>query len=554
MNKNIIGNRYIIIEEIGRGGMSVVYLAWDKHLEKNWAVKKINKDQCFCRDPDFLYKELMILKKLKHESLPYVADVIDCEYYVFIVMEFIEGITLKEHLKKYGREKETDVIRWGKQLCKLLIYLHSQSPPIIYRDLKPSNVILRSDGKISIVDFGISRELVNDEEGDTEALGTGGYAPPEQYNSNTDQRSDIYAWGMTMHHLLTGVDPGKSRSYMPIRAYDPNISEEIEKIIEKCTQTDADKRYRSAKELLADVEDLNKKRRRLNNSKKEKTAIFLTGLLIMISIIFFNTKSYLSAQTSQETEYEQLLEMPSAETAGKRAAGCITAAELYPERIDAYLRLLEIYEEGEFTENESAEFLKLYGEASKEQVLSPEDFVRLNYKAGLMYFNFYTRSDGSVSFSERIQKSYSFFRTAAETEDVETDEKELAEYYYKICRFYKEYVFASVQVNEAETMDYEELLGELSEMAAMAESSDVINEHGFLTILNSIFMIIFDIRYELADVCTDVGRVLEFFDEIYHKASGLNVNNENSKKLKEEITDNYENYRKMIEDICRIME
>ena len=215
---SVIDGKYEILTEIGHGGMSVVYLAMDTHLNKQWAVKEIKKKGSGKNDEivvNSLLAEANMMKRLDHPSLPRIVDIIDNGITIYVVMDYIEGESLDKILAEYGAQPEELVIGWAKQLCDALSYLHSQKPPIIYRDMKPANVMLKPEGNIKIIDFGIAREYKEQSLADTTVLGTKGYAPPEQYSGQTDARSDIYALGMTMHHLLTGIDPrtGEAHSY-----------------------------------------------------------------------------------------------------------------------------------------------------------------------------------------------------------------------------------------------------------------------------------------------------------------------------------------------------
>lgn len=207
----VIDGKYEILKEIGRGGMSVVYLAMDKHLNKQWAVKEIRKKGSGKNDEivvNSLLAEANMMKKLDHPALPRIVDIIDNGVTIYVVMDYIEGESLDKILNEYGAQPEELVVNWAKQLCDALSYLHSQKPPIIYRDMKPANVMLKPEGNIKIIDFGIAREYKEQNLADTTVLGTKGYAPPEQYSGQTDPRSDIFALGMTMHHCLPVLTPG----------------------------------------------------------------------------------------------------------------------------------------------------------------------------------------------------------------------------------------------------------------------------------------------------------------------------------------------------------
>ena len=156
----VIDNKYKILYEVGKGGMSRVYLAINEAAGKEWAVKEVRKKgrkhgESVKQDP---VTETDILKKLNNPHLPRIIDVIEEEEAYLIVMDFVEGLTLKKKLDSEGRQKQEDVIGWALQLCDVLEYLHAQDPPIIYRDMKPGNVMLRPDGRIVLIDFGIARE------------------------------------------------------------------------------------------------------------------------------------------------------------------------------------------------------------------------------------------------------------------------------------------------------------------------------------------------------------------------------------------------------------
>lgn len=152
----VIDGKYEILKEIGRGGMSIVYLAMDKRLNKQWAVKEIRKKGNGKNDEvvvNSLLAEANLIKRLDHPALPRIVDIIDNGITIYIVMDYIEGESLDKILLEYGAQKESAVIEWAKQICDALSYLHGQKPPIIYRDMKPANVMLKPEGNIKIIKF-----------------------------------------------------------------------------------------------------------------------------------------------------------------------------------------------------------------------------------------------------------------------------------------------------------------------------------------------------------------------------------------------------------------
>ena len=161
---SVIDNKFKILNKIGQGGMSVVYLAMNERANKQWAIKEIRKDAAAASDINMasIQTETELLKNLSHPNLPSIADIIDYEDSILIVMDYVEGHTLKKAVDEYGPQPQEYVIEWAKQLCDVLGYLHSQNPPIIYRDLKPGNIMLKPDGTIVLIDFGTARQYKSD--------------------------------------------------------------------------------------------------------------------------------------------------------------------------------------------------------------------------------------------------------------------------------------------------------------------------------------------------------------------------------------------------------
>ncbi len=254
--KELLDGKYRIIKSLGRGGTGEVYLAENIRLGTLWAVKKIGRKSS---GKASLPVEPDILKKLNHPALPRVFDVLEDSDNIYIIYDYIEGTSLDKKLAEAGKFPEEIVLEWACQLCDVLSYLHSFKPnPIIYRDMKPSNIILTPDGRIKLIDFGTAREYKEGAGNDTTYIGTVGYAAPEQYGcGQTDVTSDIYSLGVTLRHLLTGKGPGEFMDKATSeKTPDTRLSPEIEKIINKCTMHNPCDRYQSAAELKKDIERL----------------------------------------------------------------------------------------------------------------------------------------------------------------------------------------------------------------------------------------------------------------------------------------------------------
>ena len=203
----ILGERYKIIDILGRGGTSVVYLAENIVLSNLWAVKVLTKSNKWYR---YEIQEVSFLKSLNHPMLPRIVDLFEDEFYCYIIMDHINGINLLEFIERNGKISEKQLMLWTRQLLELLSYLHKNNPPIIYRDMKPANIIMDNNGNIKLVDFGTARLHRDDVPEDTVYIGTQGYAAPEQYGTGqSDERTDLYNLGMTLLHLSTGIHPLK---------------------------------------------------------------------------------------------------------------------------------------------------------------------------------------------------------------------------------------------------------------------------------------------------------------------------------------------------------
>jgi len=261
----ILNNRYEIVRRIGGGGMGAVYLAQDHNLgEAPRAVKEmieshVDEGQHEKAIADFK-RESLLLTALEHPSIPTVYDYFydEISERFYLVMKFIPGSDLssRQHDAPGGRIDELTVTEWGIQVADVLHYLHTRTQPIIYRDLKPANLMIDSNNnRVMLIDFGIARWVNKKEKGVT-AVGTMGYAPPELFSGQADPRVDIYSLGATMFHLLTGSDPQDNpllifdftKNPRP-RQINPALSSEIERILIRAVEYKPEHRFQSGAEL-----------------------------------------------------------------------------------------------------------------------------------------------------------------------------------------------------------------------------------------------------------------------------------------------------------------
>ena len=260
----VIDGKYALIKHIAKGGACDVYLAQEISSGIYYAAKivlKSNADHKIDISLEIARQEIQMLQNLRHLAIPQISGVIENENYVCVIQEYIEGKNLNALVDQFGPYPADYVVSLAKQICAFLAYIHSFHPPYIYRDMKPANIILQPSGYIKIIDFGIMRTYKPGKMKDTVALGTRGYAAPEQYGTaQSDPRTDIFGLGVTMYFLLTGDDPRNPNfnGMKPIRALNPSIPKGMEYIIEKCTRIDPNQRYQSAGELLKDLENIRK--------------------------------------------------------------------------------------------------------------------------------------------------------------------------------------------------------------------------------------------------------------------------------------------------------
>lgn len=256
--RTLLHKRYVILRTIGRGGMGAVYLAKDmKRQGAICAVKEMSLSMVPVEEQSLAIQnfriEAKILWGLNHPNLPAFTGFFTENQRYYLVMEYIDGMTLEELLQRNGGPfSERRVLGWARQLCDVLEYLHSQNPPIIFRDIKPGNIMLTRSNHIKLIDFGIARFFRPTGTQDTQHLGTPGFAPPEQYGgAQTDERSDIYSLGMAFFLLLTNTISEQHFGLKDVRSFNPRISPVVARALEKATAYDSEERFNSVAEFRA---------------------------------------------------------------------------------------------------------------------------------------------------------------------------------------------------------------------------------------------------------------------------------------------------------------
>ena len=257
---DVLAGQYVVDALVGKGGMSCVYKA---HLtqgaNKVVAVKelpptvRLSSGQLVAQG---IAAQVKVMKRIDYPGIAKLLDAFRSNDAFYLVFEYVEGRSLQSIVAAQGAIPEKQALAWTLQLCNTLGYLHAMNPPVVYRDMKPSNVLLDENGALKLVDLGIAREFkgAGDQDKDTVAFGTCGYAPPEQYGrAQTDARSDIYALGCTMWQLVTGFPPPMEFPLPAANSVNAQVSAACSEIIATCTQLDRQNRYQTCEALAHDI-------------------------------------------------------------------------------------------------------------------------------------------------------------------------------------------------------------------------------------------------------------------------------------------------------------
>ena len=452
----VLDEKYEILRQIGEGGMSIVYLARNNRMNMQLAVKEIKNDGS--KSTEILLKglerEANILKDVDHPVIPRIIDIVKHAGTICVVMDFIEGENLADKLKEVGKFSQEQVIEWGLELASALEYLHSMNPPIIYRDMKPSNVMLKPDGGVKLIDFGTAKTYDIENNADTTALGTRGYAAPEQFGDaqgrgiyKTDARTDIYNLGATLYHMVTGKNPQEPPYEMvPIREIDPMLSTGLESIILKCTKPNPNERYQSCSELIYALEHYTELDDSYKKANKKKVTIFgITVALTIVSVIIaligkagmdriagdnyiayiekgneFKTDGLYSAAA---TEYKRAFELNGED------------AEAYIKYIDTYIDSSKDIDANGNTELKVEDGLNTIANRVKNKYENVDKNDEVLFKLGLTYFTELNDYSAAAKYFKMVDK---------------TDEQygELSDYYGSIAL-----ILSSTNVNVNELID-----------------------------------------------------------------------------------------------------
>lgn len=460
IGNDIIDSKYEILKLLNTGGMnSAIYLALDKKLNRQWAIKKVRKSSS--QTTSMLMAEASIMKNLDHPMLPRIVGIEEDPKFFYIIMDFVQGENLKTVVTSSGPQAQDTVVSWGVKLCDVLTYLHGKG--IVYRDMKPANIMLSPDGNIKLIDFGIAREYKENASEDTTALGTEGYAAPEQYEGKgqTDARTDVYGMGITLFQLLTGVNPSSyQENIFSIRLQNPNLSSGLDKIILKCTNKDPKKRYQSTEELKKAL--LNYRKLDDKFLKKQKKVIKKFFTLLGLSTLCFVIAggSFIASYFQKNNRYSALLSgVPS-------KANIIKAIDIKPSETAGYVALLNYYGK-EIDQNELSEFSHIYGE-HREDITEIEDVSMI---AGEKILGSYSEK----SIRAKLVAGEPYFNAASK-------KYSSAKIYVSMAEFYRAYIMQddSAIVKEPSKKDYEKLLKGMNDILKENEKLDSDDKHSIM--------------------------------------------------------------------------
>lgn len=445
---SVIDGKYKILSKVGQGGMSVVYMAINEKANKTWAVKEVRKDGVldFEAVKQGLVAETDILKKLDHPNLPSIIDVIDTADSFIIIMDYIQGNPLSKALEEYGAQPQEYVIEWAKQLCDVLGYLHTRQPPIIYRDMKPSNIMLKPDGNITLIDFGTAREFKEKNLADTTCLGTVGYAAPEQFGGmgQTDARTDIYCLGATLYHLVTGCNPSEPPyEIKPIRQINPSLSGGLERIIQKCTQRNPADRYQSAAELMYALDHYEEIDDQYKKKQKKKLAGFIAMLALSAIFVAGGVTLNLLASKKATNTYQNMLYEAA------KSADYDTKVSLYEECIavpgkegtkDAYLGLIQTFKEDDysFSVEEAKQLVKLVKNNKDALMEDPANYTEICFETGKLFWYYYDYGDGNDNQLTRAKSAIEWFQDVINNAPEGYEHLGMARVYANIGIFYRD--------------------------------------------------------------------------------------------------------------------
>ncbi|MBO7338753.1 MAG: serine/threonine protein kinase [Lachnospiraceae bacterium] len=551
---SLVDGKYKILNEIGHGGMSVVYMAINEKANKTWAVKEVRKNGVLDYEAvrQGLIVETNMLKRLKHKNLPSIIDVIENEDAFLIVMDYIEGKSLADILAEEGAQPQEFVIEWAKQLCDTLEYLHTRTPAIIYRDLKPANIMVKPDGNITLIDFGTAREYKEKNIADTTCLGTVGYAAPEQFGGmgQTDARTDIYCLGATLYHLITGNNPSDPPyEIRNIREINPALSSGLEKIITKCTQRNPDDRFQSCAELAYALENYEKADDEYKAKQMQK---FVAFIAMLFATVVFGVSGIVTQRTAilkASDNYQEVMEEAA------KTVDYDKKIELYEKGIGitdkagdetAYVGLIRLFkEDGRFDKDEQEKLVKLIMNNQAALKKDLNQYVNVCFETGKLYWYYYDEGNGENNSLTRMKSAVEWFRDVLDNAPPEYENLGMAKVYASIGKFYAEIAIDSVEGNDKGK--YAPFFADLVELTNEVLNDDAESEIVKLELMDLArgAMQQYGTRFKGEGITKD--QQTELYELIKKSVEGMNATTEVTQNLKDTIMEHLEDTRQAIE-------
>ncbi len=359
--------RYVLIHVIGEGGMAVVELVWDTRDACRCVRKRAKKGNV--QAAKSVVDEGMLLQSLHHPLLPQVKAIMEEEH--AFVMEYIEGASLAKRLSVHGTFGDVQIIAWGIALCEVLSYLHAQTPPIIYRDMKPDNILQTQEGNLVLIDFGAARRYRANRQGDTCLLGTKGFAAPEQYGGmgQSDVRSDVYALGATLYQL-----------------WDKQGNPRLARILRRAASYAPSDRYESCEAMRTQLQKLQKAR----FARWRPQSPLFYGLAITLSLCLGVAALY--QRYDQRLRYRQLLESAVCAQGEESWFYCMEAMAVDAQAKEAYLLLIWKFREDAHFDLQEEVVWKQQAEPLLMQQVNAPSVGQVAYALGELYW--YCYGDG----------------------------------------------------------------------------------------------------------------------------------------------------------------
>jgi serine/threonine-protein kinase len=460
----VLNGRYEILKCIHSKGMANVYLVRDTQLGKQWCLKEIRLSQAGRENIEYisLMQEANILRSLNNEKIPRITTIDNDGDSLFVVMDFLDGVTLKDFVQEKGRIPEELAVKWMIQIVQAVGYLHSErsnKKPIFYRDMKPDNLMIRSNGVINIFDFGISVRIERPNQLPEYTLGTPGYVAPEQKKKNLpmDLRSDIYSMGRTFYFMLTGVDPRGfiGEKLKPISDWSPDVSPVLISIVNKCMEENPNDRYQNCEELQYALENYKYSDEKHRSFAKRKVKVVIGLAIAGITMGIFSIIPFGINGAQSKDAYNKALVV--AQQSG-RLEDYDKVLSMNPLSIPPYEGYIDaIKEDGVFSLDEEKGLLN-HINPNLIDLKNDKDYGKIAFDIGKLYWFYYPSEDGktlsikwfddAISSGFNKEESTAYYKLGVFNRDISKSVKEASD-----SGMYKDYWDNLLSIQNMDTSD-----------------------------------------------------------------------------------------------------